>query len=245
MVHDEFIDPDKIVPRELRQNVVVFVVRPERGRAFASVAWPGFVGLVTALNADGLSLACLTSTVSRETANGTPLLLLYRLAAQYAGSLDEVEWLLRGARRTIGNNLTAASASANDARLFEFTMQQLRATPAINGRLVSTNHFQHPDMTALQTGWVVPSSENRLKRLREWFAEGSHGIAEAQVALTDTCPPQGAIEVWDCLENPGTIYGTITDPASLQLWVRANDRADRDWVHLDLAEQLRAAPPAT
>lgn len=244
MVHDDFIDPDKIVPRELRQNVVVFVVRPERGRAFASVAWPGFVGLVTALNADGLSLACLTSTVSRETANGTPLLLLYRLVAQYAGALDEVEWLLRGTRRTIGNNLTAASASANDARLFEFTMQQLRTTPAVNGRLVATNHFQHPEMVSLQQGYVVPSSENRLKRLREWFGSGSHGIAEAQEALTDTCPPRGAMEVWDCLENPGTIYSTITDPAGLQLWVRANDRADREWVHLDLAEQLRAASAA-
>ena len=65
---------------------------------------------MTALNADGLSLACLTSTVSRETANGTPLLLLYRAIAQHAGTLDEVEWLLRGARRTIGNNLTVASA---------------------------------------------------------------------------------------------------------------------------------------
>lgn len=244
MVHDEFIDPDAIVPRELRQNVVVFVVRPERGRAFASVAWPGFVGVVTALNADGLSLACLTSTVSRETANGTPLLMLYRLAAQHAGSLDEVEWLLRGARRTIGNNLTAASAAANDARLFEFTMQQVRATPARDGRVVATNHFQHAEMRPLQTGYAVPSSESRLKRLREWFGAGSHGVAEAQEALTDTCPPAGAIEVWDCLENPGTIYSTITDPAGLQLWVRANDRADRDWVHLDLREQLLAAPPA-
>ena len=89
---------------------MVFVVRPSRGQPFASVAWPGFVGLVTALNADGLSLACLTSTVPRETANGTPLLLLYRAIAQHAGTLDEVEWLLRGARRTIGNNLTVASA---------------------------------------------------------------------------------------------------------------------------------------
>jgi hypothetical protein len=244
MVHDEFIDPDALVPRELRANVVVFVVRPERGRAFASVAWPGFVGLVTALNSDGLSLACLTSTVSRETPNGTPLLMLYRLAAQYGGSLDEVEWLLRGARRTIGNNLTVASASEGDARLFEFSMQQVRAMPARDGRLFATNHFQHPDMAASQGGWTVPSSENRLARLREWFSDGNHDIRQAQEALTDTCPPAGAIEVWDCLENPGTVYSSIADPAARMLWVRANDRADREWVELDLSEHLRAAHPA-
>lgn len=244
MVHDAFIDPEALVPRELRANVVVFVVRPDRGRAFASVAWPGFVGLVTALNSDGLSLACLTSTVSRETPNGTPLLMLYRLAAQYAGSLDEVEWLLRGARRTIGNNLTAASAREQDGRLFEFSMQQVITMASSHGRLFATNHFQHPEMVALQGGWVVPSSENRLARLHEWFSSGAYDIAQAQEALTDTCPPLGAIEVWDCLENPGTIYSSITEPAAGTLWVRANDRADREWVRLDLSEQLRGAHPA-
>ena len=244
LVNDGFVDPDGIVPRELRENVVVFLVRPERGRAFASVAWPGFVGLVTALNADGLSLACLTSTVSRETANGTPLLLLYRTIAQYAGTLPEVEWLLRGTRRTIGNNLTAVSGPDNDARGFELTMDRVRATVPADGVVVATNHFQHPAMAELQTGWVVPSSENRLARLRELFGASVHGIPEARAALADLCPPAGASDVWDCLSNPGTIYSSVAEPARLALAVRANDRPDRTWVELDLSDALGAARPA-
>lgn len=241
LIHDGFIDPDGVIPRELRQNVVVLVVRPTRGRAFASVAWPGFVGVVTALNDAGLSLACLTSTVSRETANGTPLLMLYRLLAQYAGTLDEAEWLLRGARRTIGNILTVASGPANTARSFEFTMDRVQATPAVDGLLVATNHFQQPDMQALQTGWVVPSSENRLRRLRELFGQGRHSVSEAQAALVDACPPTNATDVWDCLSNPGTVYGSIADPAAGRLWVRANDRPDRTWISLDLSAALGVA----
>jgi len=244
VVHDGFVDPDGIVPRELRQHVVVFVVRPSRGQPFASIAWPGFVGLVTALNADGLSLACLTSTVGRETANGTPLLLLYRAISQYASTLDEVEWLLRGARRTIGNNLTAASGPANSACSFELTMSRVRTVATVDGLVGATNHFQHPAMAELQTGWVVSSSENRLVRIREMFGSGSHGIAEAQAALTDLCPPAGASDVWDCMQNPGTIYSSVADPAALRLWVRANDRPDRGWVELDLAESLQASRPA-
>ena len=119
MIGDGFIDPEGLVPIELRRNLATFVVRPTRGWAFASVAWPGFVGAVTTLNAAGLSLACLTSTVPRETANATPLLLLYRTIAQYASTLDEAEWLIRGTHRTIGNNVTMASGPANDARRFE------------------------------------------------------------------------------------------------------------------------------
>jgi hypothetical protein len=243
LVHDGFVDPTGLVPRELRENVVVFVVRPTRGQPFASIAWPGFVGLVTSVNGAGLSLACLTSTVTRETANGTPLLLLYRLATQYASTLDESEWLIRGARRTIGNNLTAASGPADDARLIELTMGRVRAIPACDGLVAATNHFQHPSMVELQTGWVVPSSESRLARLHELFGAGRHGIAEAQAALVDACPPTGG-EVWDCLDNPGTIYSSIVDPTRLALWVRAHDRPDRTWVELDLSEPLRAACPA-
>jgi hypothetical protein len=244
LVNDGFVDPDGIVPRELRQHVVVFVVRPDRGRAFASVAWPGFVGLVTALNADGLSLACLTSTVPRETANGTPLLLLYRTIAQYAGTLDEAGWLLRGTRRTIGNNLTVVSGPADDARGFELTPSHVRALAPVDGLVAATNHFQHPVMTELQTGWVVESSVNRLARLRELFGGGGHTIDEAQAALVDLCPPAGASDVWDCLNNPGTIYSSIADPVALRYVVRAHDRPDRAWVTLDLADLLRAERPA-
>jgi hypothetical protein len=244
LVNDGFVDPDGIVPRELRENVTVFLVRPERGRAFASVAWPGFVGLVTALNADGLSLACLTSTVPHETANGTPLLLLYRLIAQYAGGLHEAEWLLRGTRRTIGNNLTAVSGPANDARGFELSMDAVHTIRPVDGLVAATNHFQHPAMVARQTGWVVPSSEHRLARVRELLGAGAHTVSEARAALVDLCPPAGASDVWDCLSNPGTIYSSIVEPARLALAVRANDRPDRTWVELDLSDVLGAARPA-
>ena len=147
---------------------------------------------MTALNAGGLSLACLTSTVPRETANGTPLLLLYRAIAQHATTLDEVEWLLRGTRRTIGNNLTVTSGPANDARSFEFTMSRVSTIPTVDGLVAATNHFQHPAMAELQEGWVVPSSEARLARLQGQLRGGRHGIAEAQAALTDCCPTDSA-----------------------------------------------------
>ena len=251
-IHDDFIDPDNIVPRTLRETLTVFVVRPERGESFAAVGWPGFVGLVTAMNGAGLSLACMTSTVPRETPNGTPLLLLYRLVAQYARSLDEAEWLLRGAKRTIGNNLSVASASEVDGRLFEFTPRRIAALRSSDGLLRATNHFQHPWLAEEQVGWVVPSSESRVRRLGELFGGGPDGVGggpfgveEARAALVDTCRIEGAGSDWDCLQNPGTIYGTVAEPARLALSVRAHDRPGRAWVELDLADALRRSRAVT
>ena len=237
-LNDGFIDPDGLVPQVLRDHVVVFVVRPSRGRAFASVAWPGFVGAVTTLNGAGLSLACLTSFTPRETPNGIPLLLLYRLMAQYGGSLDEAEWLLRGVRRTIGNNVTLASGPEDDARRFEFTMDRLAVARPRDGLVLATNHFQDPWLAELQVGWVVPNSEFRLARLAELFAHGRFGLDDAQAALIDTGCVEGAATEWDCLQNPGTIYSTIADPSRLLLWVRTHDGVDRPFVELDLADRL-------
>jgi hypothetical protein len=110
--------------------------------------------------------------------------------------------------------------------------------------VAATNHFQHPAMADLQEGWVVPSSENRLARLSGQLGDGSHGIAEAQAALMDLCPSNDPNEVWEYLNNPGTIYSSIADPVALRLWVRAHDRPDRGWVDLDLADTLTAARSA-
>jgi len=120
------------------------------------------------------------------------------------------------------------SGPADDARGFELTMGLVRSLAPVNGVVVATNHFQHPAMVELQTGWVVPSSENRLARLRElwnWRSRCGRGASGAGGSL----PPLGASDVWDCLNNPGTIYSSIAEPASQTLWVRAHDRPDRSW----------------
>ncbi len=248
LLSDGFVDPEGIVPRLLREHLILFVVRPRQGRPFASVAWPGFIGAVTALNRDGLSLACLTSTVPRETPNGIPLPLLYRLMAQYAGTVDEAEWMVRGARRTIGNNLTV-SAADGDAKLFEFTPDRLAVRQPRDGVLRATNHFQDAWMAERQVGWVIPNSNLRLSRLGDLFGDGrasdeQFSLAQAQEALIDTCSSGGESE-WDTIRNPGTIYSTVADPSRLILWVRNDAGADRPFVRVDLAQLLGAHSVAT
>src|SRR5581483_10225116 len=119
-VVDGVLGADGIVTRTMQEQLVCFVIRPSRGHAFVSIGWPGCIGVVTGLNARGLALACLTSAVPGQTPNATPLPLLYRAIAQRAERLDDVESALRRGRRTIGNNLVAASALDGTAALFEF-----------------------------------------------------------------------------------------------------------------------------
>lgn len=233
---------DGAVTRALKQHVVAIEVRPERGRAFLSVGWPGVVGVVTSINTAGLSLACLTSTLNGETPNGMPLPILYRLISQYAGTLAEAERLLRRAKITIGNNLLVASATEDDGRVFELSPYGVAARRPRQGALVTTNHFEHEQMAPDQTGWVIPSSLDRCARLRALCEEGAISPGRAAALLRDTHSLALDGNAWSCLENPGTIYSSVAEPASGRLWVRVNDCPEREFVELSAswAEQRAA-----
>lgn len=240
----DYLASPGVVTRTLKENVVVIECQPEKGQGFVSVGWPGIVGVVTSLNQAGLSLACLTSTVNDETASGTPLMLLYRQISQHAASLADAQRLIRAARLTIGNNLLLASGGEDDARVFELSPRVVAVRSPRDGFLATTNHFVHQSAVPGQAGWVVPSSIDRLSRLGTLCESNGCGPEHARGFLRDklSLAPDG--NTWSCLENPGTIYSTVTEPATGRLWLRANDRPDREFVQLTASWAERTAQVA-
>jgi hypothetical protein len=230
----DYLAAPGVVTQTLKDNVVAIECQPDRGHAFLSVGWPGIIGVVTGLNEAGLSLACLTSTIEDETAGGIPTPMLYRQISQYAGSLAEAQDQIRAVRLTIGNNVLIASGVEQDARVFELSRRLVAVRSPHNGFLVTTNHFVHESAIPGQNGWVVPASVDRLNRLESLCGTKDCGPEQARDFLRDTysLAPDG--NTWSCLENPGTIYSTVAEPASGRLWLRVNDRPERDFVELTL-----------
>jgi hypothetical protein len=212
---------------QLQRHVVTFVYEPARGVPFVSVGWPGLVNVVTAQNAAGLALACLTSPAWSERPWGMPMPFIYRQAAQHDATLAAVDARLRGTRRTIGNNLLVASATERDARVFELTSRRVVVRRPQDGAVAATNQFVSPEMAADQVGLVTRSSPQRLARVEELLARGTIDVARAQAILSD----QRCLDDEECLFsrvlNTGTIYSTVFEPAAGRLWVRAGDRDSR------------------
>lgn len=240
MVGDDMVDPNGVVTRVLRENVVVFVHEPEQGHPFTSVAWPGYVGIVTGSNAAGLALACHTSATPGETIHGVPLPLLYRQVVQFSSTLDDAERWVRRARRTIGNNLSLSSGAEADARALEISPGDVAAWRPRDGILAVTNHFQDAAMGESQSraGWVYPNSVSRLERLNAVLPGAPASVAAAQTLLTDTTPPRAGLTDWDLIVNPGTIYSTVFDPAAGRLSVRCYDRDDRSFDEIAVFDPL-------
>lgn len=227
------------VTRALKESLAVIEYRPEGGHAFLSVGWPGVIGVLTGINQAGLSLACLTSTVAGETPNGVPLPLLYRQIIQTAATFAQAEQLIRRSKLTIGNNLMLSSGPANDARVYELSPGRVGVRTPKNGSLAATNHFGHEWMISRQNGWVAPSSVNRQIRLENLCLEDNCSFEQAAAFLRDTLSEADG-DLWSCLENPGTVYSTVAEPASGRLWLRVNDRPGRDFVALSASWATQA-----
>jgi len=153
----------------LDKFTLVTVYRPTGKHAFASVGFPGLVGVVSGINDSGLALACLdvreTSDGSpRFNALGTPYPLLFRRVLEECGDIAEAEKLLRDAQRTTLLNL--AVSDKNRSVVFEMTPKTFNVRPAVDGICTCTNHFRTSNLSTgvqckrwdvLQKSWQAPT----------------------------------------------------------------------------------------
>jgi hypothetical protein len=124
---------------------VVLVYRPEGRYAFASVAWPGLVGVLSGMNEHGLTLANMEVKRGPRVPSAMPYTLLYRSVLERCKTVDEAIEFLRDTPRQTANNLMLMDASGERA-VVELTPESVvvrRAREAC--ALISTNHQRGQD----------------------------------------------------------------------------------------------------
>jgi hypothetical protein len=198
----------------------LFLLSSQPGRRLASLAWPGYVGVCTGINASGVVLAQLSSMSRDRTLKGTPAALRFRQALEKGDTVAAVAARIRQAPGTIGNNVMLCGP--NDALVLEVSARQAATRRPQNGLLTATNHYQSPAMQAL-TGRFPPRppysalsayhfteaySQARNARLQELAAHGPLGPLDLQTILAD---PQ--------IANAGTVVCTVFSPAAGLVWV--------------------------
>jgi hypothetical protein len=198
----------------------LFVVEPHGGQSFASLAWPGYIGVCTGLNKAGVALSQL-SAMSRDTSlTGMPAALRFRRGLETADSVAKVAQAILAAKGTIGNNLLLASAG--EAYILEVSATRGAIRPPIDGLLTVTNHFQTAAMAPLR---------GRFPRRPPFSALSSYYFSEAysrardarlrELAQNRTLRPEDiqTIMADDGIANPGTIASLVFNPRERTLWV--------------------------
>lgn len=124
---------------------VVIIYRPTDKHAFASMTFPGFLGVSSGMNDAGLCVAQLEVSKSSEqkagfNPGGTPVALCFRRIMEECTTVDEAEKLLREQSRLIMCNL--AVCDRREAAVFEITPSTIVRRPADRGLCACTNHFR-------------------------------------------------------------------------------------------------------
>ncbi|WP_428306791.1 C45 family autoproteolytic acyltransferase/hydolase [Lacipirellula sp.] len=135
---------------DLDKYSMVIVYRPEGKHAFASIGFPGLVGVISAMNDAGLAAGTLDVERSADGSrkfnpNGEPLAFVFRRIMEECTTVDEAEKLLRSVKPTTWMNLTVCDR--NGGATFEITPDHIERRNAENGIVRCTNHFRCDGMS--------------------------------------------------------------------------------------------------
>jgi hypothetical protein len=133
----------------LQDYSLVTIYHPRGKHAFASVGFPGLIGVLSGMNDAGLTLATLEVTSAHDGSpkfdpRGVPYTLALRRVLEECSTVAEAEKLLRSIRRTTMNNLSICDR--HEGAVFEMTTKNLVVRRPKEGICICTNHFRTPEL---------------------------------------------------------------------------------------------------
>ena len=192
----------------IHEHTLVTVYRPAGKHAFASVGFPGIVGVLSGMNDAGLCLAVLEVYDAKEgephlDAQGVPYALCHRRLLEECTTIAEAKKLLESMHRTTILNL--AVADKNGAAVFEVTPKHVIQRSAEQGVCTCTNHFCTEAVRPADTT-DLHNSGDRLETLNKVRA------GKAKLGVEDIHKQLQAVNQGD-----ETLQTMVFDTANLQL----------------------------
>ncbi|WP_068595584.1 C45 family peptidase [Vaginella massiliensis] len=126
---------------DFAENKVVQFVQPENGYAYLSIGWPGFVGVTSGMNVEGLSVTINAGKSSIPLKAKTPIALLVREILQYAKTIEEAIAIAKTREVFVSESLMISSAFDRKAILIERSPKKIGIVQPSGSWLISTNHF--------------------------------------------------------------------------------------------------------
>ena len=234
---------------------VVEIAHPDGRIAWASVGWPGQLGVVTGINAQGLAVLVDPARTGdvRPTNAARPCALLARMILEQAKTLDDAIKIVEQTP-TLGSALyVIVDGSTGKWLIVERTPSKaiVEKNPKLPvfGDVLTTNALaSDPENDRARRGLLSASRVDRAARLvRAPLADvaAMAAVLRDQRGVDDSPRPPGHRGT---IDDGRQIQTVILDPASMELWV-ADPRAGGRMRAFDLRHELRAegdraAPPA-
>lgn len=125
------------------ENKLVTFCAPSKGYKFASIGWPGMIGVLSGMNEAGLTVTINAAKSAMPTSSATPISILTREILQYASTIDEAFAIAQKRKTFVSESILIGSAKDGRAAIIEKSPEK---TVLFNGkekdRIICTNHYQ-------------------------------------------------------------------------------------------------------
>lgn len=124
------------------QKLIQFVT-PTQGIPFASVSWPGMVGVVSGMNLKGLTVTMNAGATVLSLKAKTPVSLVAREILQYAENIEQAIKIAQSKEVFVAEALLIGSEVDNRAVILELAPDHFEVYEANQDQqIIGTNHFQ-------------------------------------------------------------------------------------------------------
>jgi hypothetical protein len=243
------------------RDKAVFFVRGDGAIPFASVAWPGLVGVMSGMNAEGVALVVNGGRARDPRVEGEPVIFLLREVLEQAHDTGEAVAILRRQSVMVSHLVMVADAKGKTAIVERAPGEEAWVRPVVDpDRVPLTNHFEGPLASDPRNAVVMAhtTTKPRRARLDELLnAVGPHeaDVPRAVATLRDhTCAGGVACSLGDrrMIDALIATHGIVADTTDRVLWVSAGPHLSGAFVGYDLKvifapghDPARDAEPAT
>ncbi len=227
-------------PQILDERKAVYLMREEGHLPYASVSWPGFVGVTSGMNIEGLTVVIHGARAGDTDPEGDPVVHTVRTLLRRARSTRQALDLLSGSPPMVPHMLLIADPSDDAVAVERVPGRPPFVRAAVDGVLPLTNHLEGPDAADPKNQAVRAESSTlpRRERLDALLARAEHaGVDDAAAILRDKgeALPLGHRHAIDALIATHSVVFDATDRA---LWVNEGPHATGRYLRFDLRELL-------
>lgn len=234
-----------------RDKMMIFV-RPEEGIPHAFVSWPGFLGVTSGMNLEGLTITLNAAPSGIPSSAKTPISLLSRKVLQYAKNIEEAIAIVDTHQVFVSELIMIGSANDGKAIILEKTPDTLMIFETNNQRLTCSNHFQSQGTFASsenQKQFQKTSTQYRFERVNELLDIYSGvSVADAANILRNRYGLNNeniGMGNENALNQLLAHHGVIFQPQLKRMWISANPYQLGTFVCYDLKqvfEEIRTIP---
>jgi isopenicillin-N N-acyltransferase like protein len=233
------------------RSKAVFFVKEDGAIPFASVAWPGLVGVLSGMNAAGVAVVVHGGRASNPTTSGEPVVFMLRDVLERANDTAEAVAILRGQTVMVSHIVIVADGAGHFAVVERApgTAAFVRDAFPDPDRVGVTNHFEgplkdDPKNVAIEANTSTVARRARLDEMLSQIAPREADAAQAIRMLRDhRCAGNVSCELGDRRTIDALIatHGIVADTTGKVLWVSAGPHLSGHFVKFDLGAIFSAA----